>query len=44
MPTLQRCVSSNPALNSVYFGFTGGFRSGARQQGVTLSNMLLRSD
>ena len=44
VPTLQRCVSSNSALNSAYFGFTGGFRSGARQQGVTLGNMILRSD
>lgn len=44
VPTIQRCVVINPALNTVYFGFTGGFRSGASQQGVTLTNFFLRSE
>ena len=44
VPTLQRCVPFNAALNSVYWGFTGGFRSGSRQQGVTLSKLILRSE
>jgi hypothetical protein len=44
VPTLQRCVTSNTALSSVYWGFTGGFRSGSRQQGVTLGKLILRSE
>ena len=44
VPTVNRCMAVNPAMNSIYFGFTGGFRSGASQQGVTLSNMNLRSE
>ncbi|MBK6295372.1 MAG: hypothetical protein IPF55_14615 [Rhodoferax sp.] len=44
VPTIQRCVVINPVLNTVYFGFTGGFRSGASQQGVTLTNLHVRSE
>lgn len=44
VPSLQRCVSPNPALNSVYYGFTGGFRTGTRQQAVSLSQLVLRSE
>lgn len=44
VPTVQRCVVINPVLNTVYFGFTGGFRSGASQQGVTLNNLVLRTE
>lgn len=44
VPTIQRCVVINAVLNTVYFGFTGGFRSGASQQGVTLTNFFLRSE
>lgn len=44
VPTIQRCVVINPVLNTVYFGFTGGFRSGASQQGVTLTNLYVRSE
>jgi type II secretory pathway pseudopilin PulG len=44
VPTMQRCVVINAVLNTVYFGFTGGFRSGASQQGVTLTNLFLRSE
>ncbi len=44
VPTIQRCVVIGPALNTVYFGFTGGFRSGASQQGVTLNNLVVRTE
>lgn len=43
-PTIQRCVALDPALNTPFFGFTSGFRSGANQQGVTLKNFVLRSE
>ncbi|MDP2369887.1 hypothetical protein [Rhodoferax sp.] len=47
-PHMSRCVALDPVMNSVFFGFTGGFRSGAPvgappQQGVTLKNLYLRS-
>ena len=44
VPQLQRCVGPNPALNSVYYGFTGGFGSGVGQQAVSLSQLVLRSE
>ena len=43
-PTIQRCVALNTVMNTVFFGFTGGFRSGTSQQGVTVNNLYLRSD
>ena len=49
-PIIFRCEDLNtPApnlnvLNSVYVGFTGGFRSGASAQGVAIKNFSLRSD
>ena len=43
-PTIQRCVALDPALNTPFFGFTSGFRSGVNQQGVTLKNFVLRSE
>ncbi len=49
-PTAQRCVDLGTGmypggeLDSVFFGFTGGFRSGASNQGVTLKNLFLRSE
>ncbi len=43
-PTLQRCLPSNAALSSAFWGFTGGFRTGSRQQGVTLSELIVRSE
>lgn len=43
-PTINRCVPLDSLLNSVYFGFTGGFRPGAARQGVTLENLYLRSE
>jgi len=43
-PTIQRCVAVSPVMNTVYLGFTGGFRSGTSRQGVTLSNFVLRSE
>jgi hypothetical protein len=42
--TIQRCTILNPEMNSIYFGLTGGFRSGSRDQGVTFKNFILRSD
>ena len=43
-PTINRCIILDTPLNSVYFGFTGGFRSGAAAQGVTIRNFHLRSE
>lgn len=48
-PTIQRCSIVNAEMNSIYFGFTGGFLSGASAgeapaQGVTIRNFSLRSD
>ena len=50
--TIQYCTATPlaaPEMNSVYFGFTGGFLSGATPgqapaQGVTIRNFSLRSD
>ena len=45
LPTIQRCIALDTSMNSVYFGFTGGFRSGVNtSQGVTLWNLYLRSE
>ncbi|MDP2828514.1 MAG: hypothetical protein Q8O37_07895 [Sulfuricellaceae bacterium] len=45
LPTIQRCVALDPKLNSMYFGFTGGFRSSVNDsQGVTFRNFYLRSE
>lgn len=49
-PTVQRCLDLGTGMypdgdmNSVFFGFTGGFRSGRSSQGVTLKNLFLRSE
>ena len=48
-PTIQSCTALDSKMNSFYFGFTGGFRSGspagaAPAQGVAISNFSLRSD
>jgi hypothetical protein len=43
-PNMSRCVAVTPVMNSVFFGFTSGFRSGASQQGVVLKNLFLRSE
>lgn len=43
-PTIRRCIILDPAMDSPYIAFTGGFRSGGSAQGVTLSNFILRSE
>lgn len=43
-PTMTQCVKLDPKLNSIYYGFTGGFLSGNADQGVTLKNLFLRSE
>ena len=44
-PKMTRCVASYPEMSQVFFGLTGGFLSGTdTQQGVTLKNLLLRTD
>ena len=43
-PTVQRCYTPNPEMNSVYLGLTAGMRSGASQQSVTLWNFDLRTE
>ncbi len=43
-PTVQRCTLLFPQMNTIYFGFTGGFSSGGGGQGVTLKNFTLRYD
>jgi hypothetical protein len=42
-PTIVRCTLLDPALNSFYFGFTGGFRTGGAAQGVIIQNLDLRT-
>jgi len=42
-PTVVRCITLDPALNSLYFGFTGGFRTGGPSQGVVIQNLDLRT-
>lgn len=43
--TVQRCVKLDSSMDSIFFGFTGGFRSISNEiQGVTLKNFFLRSD
>lgn len=43
-PTIQRCIALPALMNTFYFGLTAGFRSGTFQQGVTLSNLSIRSE
>lgn len=43
-PTIQRCIALSAAMNTFYFGLTGGFRSGTLQQGITFSNLSIRSE
>ncbi len=49
-PNITLCLDAahgtglNPALNTAYIALTGGFRSGAAAQSVTLSNFILRSE
>ena len=44
-PQMNRCVSLYPEMNQVFFGLTGGFLSApATEQGVTIRNLLLRTD
>lgn len=43
VPTVVRCIALDPALNSFYFGFTGGFRTGGATQGVVIQNLDLRT-
>lgn len=41
--TISRCIAPDPALATVYFGFTGGFTGGANPQGVVIQNLDLRT-
>jgi hypothetical protein len=41
MPTIQQCANLDTALDSLYFGLTGGFTA---LQGVVIKNLALRSD
>jgi len=43
-PTISRCVAVDTELNSFYFALTGGFRSGAAVQGVSISDFILRTE
>lgn len=43
-PSIQRCFQLAPELTTAYYGFTGGFLSGTRQQSVTISNFFMRSE
>jgi hypothetical protein len=42
-PTVKKCVALDPAMNTFYFGFTGGWGSGANSQGVTIQNFRLQT-
>lgn len=45
VPTIQRCTKLDVFMNSLFFGFTGGFRSTAGTlQSVAIKNFSLRSD
>lgn len=44
VPTIQRCKLLDAALDTMYFGLTGGFQTGASAQGVTISNLVVRSE
>lgn len=41
--TVSRCTSLDPALDTFYFGLTGGFRSGGNAQGAQIRNLDLRT-
>lgn len=41
--TVNRCTLLDPALNTFYFGLTGGFSSGGGGQGVVIQNLDLRT-
>ena len=43
-PNISRCVAVTPEMNTMFFGFASGFRSGASQQGVVLKNLYLRTE
>jgi bacterioferritin-associated ferredoxin len=42
-PKASRCIALDPAMGSIYFGFTGGFSSAGGGQGVTIRNLDLRT-
>lgn len=45
LPTIERCIDLETKMNSIYFGFTGGFRSSVNTlQGATFRNFYLRSE
>lgn len=43
-PSARRCLPLPSAMNSVFFGLTGGFTSAPAEQGVTIRALYLRSD
>ncbi len=43
-PSINRCLALDTRLDSFYFGYTGGFQSGAAVQGVKIENLFLRSE
>jgi type II secretory pathway pseudopilin PulG len=43
-PTINRCLNLDTELSSVYFTFTGGFRTGTARQGITIQNFQIRSE
>ena len=44
LPSARRCLSLPSAMNTVFFGLTGGFTSAPAEQGVTIGTLYLRSD
>lgn len=43
-PTVQICSNLDASMNAVFFGLTGGFRSGPSNNRVTVRNFVLRSE
>lgn len=43
-PNMFRCIALDTEMNSFYFAFTGGFRSGTAAQSVTLRSFILRTE
>ncbi len=42
-PKASRCIALDPAMNTFYFGFTGGFSTTGGGQGVTIRNLDLQT-
>lgn len=44
LPATQRCTHLDSRMNSVYFGLTGGLRTGAGNQSLSIRDFVIRSE